>query len=980
MDEEENERFVMVWGKTHNGIEEVEFQPKLLDDRLNDKKIQYVTSGFNHSFLMDCHGNAYSWGSNAFGQLSHGNKDHCNFPKNVQQLSLLKAMQNNEKLVQIVASKDYTIGLSDQGNLYGCGISTEGQLANGKDYLHQSPNSLHGLNGGNAGGSSNGGSGGNIIHILDSDSILSSSPTNSSTSSLTFTSQLTGYSQFQQTKQKDTLQQQQLEKSKKMMLLMKRIMSISNEIKIQKISCGNQHSLCLDKDGNVYSWGLTLYAGHYQADNCELRSSFPSSSSPSSTSPVHSNNSSPILSRSSTGKLSLSMSTSSASTSVNSQETEYIDIPKRISSLCMIIDIACGWSHSMVLDNKHNLLTWGIGKDGQLGNGSRSTVYRPSIINSNIQGQDNGIFAISCGAFHSAFISQKCRNLYSFGWKIPIGLGQNQDSLVPTLVESLSEYRLKSISCAYSHTLVLSETGECWSMGEGLYGQLGHGKSQGTSSLMKSQPTMIQPLSKDYFIEQISASRHQSLAIVKKRLSILQTSTNDELMKRYHLESAQDREDLNIDEIEKLINSSLLFVDDNEKLRQSIMGQEEDELSLMIQQLDDDLSEFVLLNNDGNLHSYQNGNKNLDTDYELLDVDELDDEHSEPIVIKKPFFDKYLKGSGNVPLSLNNNYQNVYNNNNFNNNATTTMHDLWTLKFIPKFDQLRLEKEWRSLWRKGFPNSVRPLMWRKAIGNRLLISDILCSELLEKIQRFKVYQQDPDKQEEIHQSAEYKHYLQTLNMIKVDLPRTFPTLKLFNPRGPYYEPLMNMLLMFALYRQDIGYVQGMSYLGAVIILVQDNEIDAFRCFANLLNCHYFVSLYKMDINGMVKHIRIFDFLFQSHLPRLYKKFKELNITPELYLIEWFMTLFTKQLPLPICLRLFDSIVMEGEVFIYAVCIGILKSLRKLIIDTTAFEDALDTLKTTIQDFKEERLFKLIESINIPKKLKNIITRINNEKC
>ena len=48
---------------------------------------------------------------------------------------------------------------------------------------------------------------------------------------------------------------------------------------------------------------------------------------------------------------------------------------------------------------------------------------------------------------------------------------------------------------------------------------------------------------------------------------------------------------------------------------------------------------------------------------------------------------------------------------------------------------------------------------------------------------------------------------------------------------------------FEVYRPDIGYVQGMSYL-AWMFLVRLDEYRAFSCFANLILCDPFVhSLY-----------------------------------------------------------------------------------------------------------------------------------------
>lgn len=47
-------------------------------------------------------------------------------------------------------------------------------------------------------------------------------------------------------------------------------------------------------------------------------------------------------------------------------------------------------------------------------------------------------------------------------------------------------------------------------------------------------------------------------------------------------------------------------------------------------------------------------------------------------------------------------------------------------------------------------------------------------------------------------------------------------------------------------RPDVGYVQGMSYLAGMLLLYNDTY-NTFVCFSNLLNNHFLISLFKMDI-------------------------------------------------------------------------------------------------------------------------------------
>ena len=70
-----------------------------------------------------------------------------------------------------------------------------------------------------------------------------------------------------------------------------------------------------------------------------------------------------------------------------------------------------------------------------------------------------------------------------------------------------------------------------------------------------------------------------------------------------------------------------------------------------------------------------------------------------------------------------------------------------------------------------------------------------------------------------HQARE-----RSILIIDTDIPRTFPKLGgIFQEEGIYHERLKRILEAFTMYRPDIGYVQGMSYVAATLLLYMDNE-------------------------------------------------------------------------------------------------------------------------------------------------------------
>src|SRR5690606_12426426 len=72
-------------------------------------------------------------------------------------------------------------------------------------------------------------------------------------------------------------------------------------------------------------------------------------------------------------------------------------------------------------------------------------------------------------------------------------------------------------------------------------------------------------------------------------------------------------------------------------------------------------------------------------------------------------------------------------------------------------------------------------------------------------------------------------------LIKLDVSRTFPQLGLFQQSGPYHQSLSDVLSAYAVYRPDLGYCQGMSFLAAMLFLNLQSPFQVFTALANLLN-------------------------------------------------------------------------------------------------------------------------------------------------
>ncbi|KAF2354427.1 Rab-GTPase-TBC domain [Trinorchestia longiramus] len=161
---------------------------------------------------------------------------------------------------------------------------------------------------------------------------------------------------------------------------------------------------------------------------------------------------------------------------------------------------------------------------------------------------------------------------------------------------------------------------------------------------------------------------------------------------------------------------------------------------------------------------------------------------------------------------------------------------------------------------------------------------------------------------------------QSVDCITLDVSRTFPQLGIFQQGGPYHANLHRLLQSYVRCRPDIGYVQGMSFLAATLLLNMP-ERDAFIAFANLLSKPLLQAFYSLHEKKMVAYYRTHSSLVAALLPTLHTHLQKLQVTPDLYLLDWVLSLFTRSLPLDVASRIWDIFTRDGDEFFFRAACG-----------------------------------------------------------
>lgn len=229
------------------------------------------------------------------------------------------------------------------------------------------------------------------------------------------------------------------------------------------------------------------------------------------------------------------------------------------------------------------------------------------------------------------------------------------------------------------------------------------------------------------------------------------------------------------------------------------------------------------------------------------------------------------------------------------------------------------DKKTKELWWQGIPPLVRGKIWQLAITNDLAITMDLYKIM---VQHAKSRRNNP---------ADEVGKMRTVELIPTDLPRTFPALAFYQPGGPSHDTLKETLEAFAQFRPDVGYVQGMSYLAAVLLLYLD-PFPAFCALCNLLNRPCQRSFYRLEAATIASYSHVFKTLLRETVPDVSEHLNHIGMSIEMFLLDWILTIFSKSLPIDIASRIWDVYILEGDTFLFRTAVAIFRVLRKRVLN------------------------------------------------
>ena len=228
---------------------------------------------------------------------------------------------------------------------------------------------------------------------------------------------------------------------------------------------------------------------------------------------------------------------------------------------------------------------------------------------------------------------------------------------------------------------------------------------------------------------------------------------------------------------------------------------------------------------------------------------------------------------------------------------------------------------------------------------------------------------------------EEKLVTQFIDIINLDVDRTFFDTNQDENR----QKLKNILMTLSICNPNIGYCQGMSFIGQfLLVITKYDEERSFDVFSALITKANYGNLMIDNFEQMKKYFYVFERLINIYLPDLDIILKKNNVSASYYITPWFITLFTNSFctnHTKLLMRIFDMFVFDGWICIIRIGLLLLKHYQSFLIEMK-FEEILQFLINELKEkydfFNNSNYDKFIELYHEMKIPKGLVINIENE--
>jgi len=252
----------------------------------------------------------------------------------------------------------------------------------------------------------------------------------------------------------------------------------------------------------------------------------------------------------------------------------------------------------------------------------------------------------------------------------------------------------------------------------------------------------------------------------------------------------------------------------------------------------------------------------------------------------------------------------------------------------------------KSRTRKGIPDNLRGYAWQKISG----VDEFYIKNLYQKLEN-----EPMDKATE--------------DIIINDIDRTFPKCQFFKDKyGNGQRKLLKVLSNYSKYNKEVGYIQGMAFICALLLTYMDEE-RSFFMLHTLIKNYELEGIYLPGFKDLKKKFFVLLNLEKKFIPKCYRVLQKDEVFPSSYASEWFICLFSRNLDFNILVRIFDTFLLEGFKVIYRFSLAFIKLKEKDLTDSNnGIDSTMLIMNNCLKNVNIDELFKIAFGFSLSKKL------------
>ena len=183
------------------------------------------------------------------------------------------------------------------------------------------------------------------------------------------------------------------------------------------------------------------------------------------------------------------------------------------------------------------------------------------------------------------------------------------------------------------------------------------------------------------------------------------------------------------------------------------------------------------------------------------------------------------------------------------------------------------------------------------------------------------------------------------NILQVskDINRTYPQNPTFSKNPKFRHMLREVLLTYSVYDPELGYVQGVNLIAAILLYHIKSGEETFWALVDLMEQQELRMIYV----GNLEHLRLrcssIEQIFSKHESCLYGHMVRVGVNINCFLDGWLLSLMSKMIPLELMHLVIDQFRNHGWHYRYSLIVCFLRALKDYLLITQDESEFLMTL-------------------------------------